>query len=147
MREPSNVHKTTIDVEVRYAETDQMGVVHHANYVVWLELARTHLCEASGFHYAEIEAMGFFLMVTGVALRYRRPARYGDIVQVECWTEELMSRGVRFGYDVKNNGEVLATGSSDHIWVERASGRPCRPPESLRGIFEQLAGVGAPKVD
>jgi acyl-CoA thioester hydrolase len=141
MSEPTNVHKTTIEVEVRYAETDQMGVVHHANYVVWLELARTRLCEASGFHYAEIEAMGYFLMVTGVALRYRRPARYGDIVQVDCWTEELMSRGVRFGYEVKKGGELLATGTSDHIWVERSSGRPCRPPESLRGIFEQLAGV------
>ena len=69
--------RSEIDVEVRYAETDQMGVVHHANYVIWFELARTSLCALSGFHYAEIEALGYLLMVTGVEVRYHRPARYG----------------------------------------------------------------------
>jgi acyl-CoA thioester hydrolase len=129
------------DVEVRYAETDQMGVVHHANYVVWFELARTRLCALSGFHYAEIERLGYRLMVTGVELRYRRPARYGDTVQVVCWGERLASRGVRFAYEVRRAGELLATGASEHVWVEAATGRPCRMPEALRPGFERLAGL------
>jgi acyl-CoA thioester hydrolase len=128
-------------IEVRYAETDQMGVVHHANYVVWFELARTRLCALSGFHYAEIEKMGYLLMVTGVEARYRKPARYGDTVQVVAWGERLASRGLRFAYEVRRGEELLATGATDHIWVERATGRPSRAPEAVRGPFRRLAGL------
>jgi acyl-CoA thioester hydrolase len=133
--------RCTSEIEVRYAETDQMRVVHHANYVIWFELARTRLCALSGFHYADIEKMGFLLMVTGVEVRYRRPARYGDTVQVVCWGERLGSRGVRFAYEVQKDGEVLATGATEHIWIEAASGRPCRTPEAVRGPFRKLAGL------
>jgi acyl-CoA thioester hydrolase len=129
-----------IDVEVRYIETDKMGVVHHANYIAWFELARTKLCAMSGYHYAEIEAMGYLLMVTGVEVRYRRPFRYGDVARVACWSERLGSRGVRFAYEVLKEGEVLATGATEHIWVEAASGRPCRPPEDVQEQFRRLAG-------
>jgi len=128
------------EIEVRYAETDQMGVVHHANYVIWFELARTHLCAMSGFRYVEIERLGYLLMVTGVELRYRRPARYGDTVQVICWGERLASRGVRFAYEVRRDQELLASGRTEHIWIEARSGRPCRMPEQLRAPFARLAG-------
>src|ERR1700681_599283 len=99
--------RSEIDVEVRYAETDQMGVVHHANYVIWFELARTHLCALSGFHYAEVERLGYRLMVSGVALRYSRPATYGDVVRVTCWCERLASRGIRFAYEVRRGADLL----------------------------------------
>ena len=138
MSEPT---RCTTDIEVRYAETDQMGVVHHANYVIWFELARTRLCALSGFHYADIEKMGYLLMVTGVEVRYRRPARYGDTVQVVCWGDRLGSRGVRFAYEVQKDGEVLATGATEHIWIEEATGRPCRTPEAVRETFRKLAGL------
>ena len=128
------------EIEVRYAETDQMGVVHHANYVVWFELARTRLCSESGFHYADIERLGYLLMVTGVEARYYRPARYGDVVQVACWCERMGSRGLRFAYEVQARGERLATGATEHVWVERETGRPCRTPEAVRAPFERLAG-------
>jgi len=131
------------EIEVRYAETDQMGVVHHANYVVWFELARTRLCALSGFTYAEIERLGYLLMVTAVELRYRRPARYGDTVGVTCWGERLASRGVSFAYEVRRGDDLLATGRSEHIWIEGASGKPCRMPEQLRAPFERLAGRAA----
>jgi len=107
--------RCTTDIEVRYAETDQMGVVHHANYVIWFELARTRLCALSGYHYADIEKMGYLLMVTGVEARYRRPAHYGETVQVVCWGDHLGSRGMRFAYEVRKDDELLATGASDHI--------------------------------
>ena len=132
--------RTSLDIEVRYAETDQMGVVHHANYVVWFELARTRLCALSGFHYADIEKMGYLLMVTGLEVRYRRSARYGDTVTVTCWGERLASRGLRFAYEVRNGDELLATGNTDHLWIEKASGRPCRISEPLREPFVRLAG-------
>ncbi len=133
--------RTAIDIEVRYAETDQMGVVHHANYIVWFELARTRLCATSGFHYADIERLGYLLMVTGVESRYHRPARYGDVVQVHCWCERLGSRGLRFAYEVRKGDEKLVTGATEHIWIERETGRPCRTPEPLREPFMRLAGL------
>jgi acyl-CoA thioester hydrolase len=138
---PATPTRTHVDVEVRYAETDQMGVVHHANYVVWFELARTRLCALSGVHYAEIEEMGYFLMVTGVEVRYRRPARYGDTARVTCWNERYGSRGVRFAYEVTRGGEVLVTGATDHVWVDRSTGRPCRTPAPLVAPFRKLAGL------
>jgi len=133
--------RTEIDVEVRYAETDQMGVVHHANYIVWFELARTRLCFLSGFHYADIEKLGYLLMVTGVESRYHRPARYGDVVAVHCWCERVGSRGLRFAYEVRKEGEKLVTGATEHIWIEKETGRPCRTPEPLREPFARLAGL------
>lgn len=141
---------TTIDVEVRYAETDQMGVVHHATYVVWFELARTALCAATGHHYADIERAGHLLMVTGVEARFLRPARYGDTVQVACRLARLGSRGLRFAYEVTRDGERLATGTTEHLWVAKATGRPCRMPEVLRPGFEALRpsppqGPGGPR--
>lgn len=142
MKEPGG--SVAVDIEVRYAETDQMGVVHHANYVVWFELARTALCSATGMHYAEVERLGYLLMVTGVEARFLRPARYGDTVQVSCRLDRLASRGLRFGYEVTRGGEILATGATDHLWVARASGRPCRMPEVLRPGFEALARPPGP---
>ena len=133
--------RAEIDVEVRYAETDQMGVVHHANYIVWFELARTRLCSLSGFHYADIEKLGYLLMVTGVESRYHRPARYGDVVQVHCWCERVGSRGIRFAYEVRKENEKLVTGVTDHVWIEKETGRPCRTPEPLREPFARLAGL------
>lgn len=135
--------RCTIDIEVRYAETDQMAVVHHANYIIWFELARTRICAMSGFHYAEIENMGYLLMVTGVSARYRRSARYGDTVQVTCWGEHLGSRGIHFAYEVHRGGELLVTGTSEHLWIDKATGRPCRMPEAFRESFERLAGKTA----
>jgi acyl-CoA thioester hydrolase len=134
----SHPTRVATDVEVRYAETDQMGVVHHANYIVWFELARTNLCARSGFHYADIERLGYLLMVTGVEARYHRPARYGDVVRVVCWCERLGSRGMRFAYEVRKNEERLATGATEHVWIESATGRPCRTPDVLRAPFERL---------
>jgi acyl-CoA thioester hydrolase len=133
--------RCTTNIEVRYAETDQMGVVHHANYIVWFELARTNLCALSGYRYADIEKMGYLLMVTGVETRYRHPARYGDTVRVVCWGDHLGSRGMRFAYEVLRDDDLLATGATEHVWIESSTGRPCRTPELLREPFRKLAGL------
>jgi acyl-CoA thioester hydrolase len=133
----------TVDLEVRYAETDQMGVVHHANYVVWFEVARTHLCSKSGIHYADIERRGYLLLVTGVEISYRRPARYGDVVRVTCRVARLGSRGVHFAYQVEGPAGLLATGLTQHVWVHSETRRPCRLPAEIQVPFEELAGRAA----
>ncbi|MGH9379906.1 MAG: acyl-CoA thioesterase [Thermoanaerobaculia bacterium] len=131
--------RSHVDVEVRYAETDQMGVVHHAAYLVWFELARTHHCALTGRRYADIEGMGYWLMVTGVDLRYRRGARYGDTVRVACWIDELTSRTLRFSYEVTRDEQTLATGHSDHLWVRIRDRKPCRIPPELEPAFRALS--------
>lgn len=131
--------RLSVDVEVRYAETDQMGHVHHGVHVVWFELARTRLCQESGFAYRDIEAMGYFLLVTGVEVRYLKPALYGSDVQVECWLEHYASRKLRFGYTIHQDGAAVATGTTEHMWFDRAKERPCRTPKVLEAPFRQLA--------
>ncbi|MEM6457350.1 MAG: thioesterase family protein [Acidobacteriota bacterium] len=145
---PSAPFVETIAAEVRYAETDQMGVVHHAVYPIWFELARTALCKRSGLSYAEVEQLGYFLMVTAVNVRYRRGAHYGDVVEVGCVVERAASRGLTFAYSVRRRpkggddankpGPLLASGTTEHIWVARESGRPTRPPAALQTTFERL---------
>ena len=131
-------HETHIDVEVRYAETDQMGVVHHSNYLVWCELARTRLCSQTGYHYSDIEEMGYQLMVTGAQLRYRQPARYGDVVRVACRLERLTSRGLVFGYRIARGERLLARGATEHVWYDVGRSRVCRIPAVLDAPFRAL---------
>ncbi len=88
-----------------------MGVVYHANYLVWLDRARTELMRETGLTYKELERRGVYLAVSEVKIRYRLPAWYDDLVRVRCWVRELASRRVSFGYAVERaeTGELLAT--------------------------------------
>lgn len=131
--------RTELDIEVRYAETDQMGIVHHANYLVWFELARTRFCVEAGKPYPEIEALGYFMIITRAQQDYRQAARYGDTVRASCWLDWVASRSLQFGYEVRRGEELLTTGFTRHLWVKRESRRPCSMPEGLRAIFLELA--------
>ncbi len=131
-------HAAHATIEVRYAETDQMGIVHHANYLVWFEQARTRLCSEAGFHYSEIEKRGYLLLVSGAQLSYRGPSRYGDVVDVACWVDRVGSRGVTFAYAVSRGGSLLATGETDHVWVDASTRRPTRFPEELKEPFRRF---------
>ncbi|MFH1175968.1 MAG: thioesterase family protein [Acidobacteriota bacterium] len=122
-----------VPIRVRYAETDQMGVVHHSVYAVWFEAARTELARAVGLPYNQWERQGVLLMVSGLAVRFRRPARYGEDVTVEVKVAEVASRRVVFVYVVTNEkGETLAEGETRHLVVERATGHPMVIPAELR---------------
>ena len=103
-----------------------MGVVHHANYLVWFELARTRLCLEAGLHYAEIEKHGLLLLVTGAQLTYRAPAHYGETVVASCWVERLGSRAVTFAYRVARGGEA-ARHRLDRARLGRRGGHGARP--------------------
>lgn len=98
-------------VRVNYSETDQMGVVYHARYLVWLDVARCEHLRRTGMSYRELEEQGLRLVVGEVGIRYRSPARYDDLVRVRCWVRELASRRITFGYAVEaaDDGRVFAT--------------------------------------
>jgi len=130
-----------IEVEVRYAETDQMGIVHHSVYLVWFELARTRLCLESGYHYADIERLGHQLVVTRTSTRHVRGAHYGETVTVRCCLEQLSGRGLRFAYQVRLAERLLADGMTEHVWVRTETARPCRIPSVLVNPFRRLAGL------
>ena len=124
-----------IELRVRYAETDQMGVVYHANYLPWCEVARTELIRRRARSYAELEREGVRLAVSEATLRYHSPARYDDLIRVECWTEEVRSRAVTFAYLVSRitDGEAperLVSARTALIALDH-SGRPRTLPADL----------------
>jgi len=123
---------------VRYKETDQMAIAHHANYVVWFEIGRTDLCREAGFPYSQIEERGLILVVTEIVCRYRAPYRYDDEVVIRTTISEGASRMMRFAYELRDgSGERLhATGSSAHVWVDRASRRPVMAAADVMKAFE-----------
>ncbi|MDP3910244.1 MAG: thioesterase family protein [Gemmatimonadales bacterium] len=102
---------------VNYSETDQMGVVYHANYLVWMDMARTEHLRERGVSYKELEAAGVYLAVTDVRIRYRQPARYDDLIRIRCWVRERGSRRVIFGYAVERDDTdaLLATAETSLI--------------------------------
>jgi acyl-CoA thioester hydrolase len=124
-------------IRVRYKETDQMGIAHHSNYVVWFEIGRTDLCRATGFTYRDIEERGRILVVTEITCRYRAPYRYDDEVLIRTSISASGSRSMKFHYELLDgSGErVHATGESVHMWVDRESRRPTRADEDAMKAF------------
>jgi acyl-CoA thioester hydrolase len=124
-------------VRVRYKETDQMGIAHHSNYIVWFEIGRTDLCRATGFPYTEIEARGFVLVVSEVACRYRTPFRYDDEVLIRTSVGEIASRAMRFAYELYDGtgSELRATGFSSHLWLDRKTWKPVRADAEVVKAF------------
>jgi acyl-CoA thioester hydrolase len=125
-------------LRVRYKETDQMGIAHHANYIVWFEIGRTDLCRAAGFPYSEIESRGYILVVTEMQCRYRVPYRYDDEVVIRTSVASLASRSMKFAYELYDaNGSTLhASGASSHLWLEEKTRRPVRADEDVMRAFE-----------
>ncbi|PWW25774.1 acyl-CoA thioester hydrolase [Cytobacillus oceanisediminis] len=116
---------STKEVEVRYAETDQMGVVYHANYLIWMELGRTQIIKDLGFSYAEMEQDGIISPVLDIQASYKKPLRYGQIATIKTWIEEYDGFRVSYGYEIFNDGgELAVTGSSKHVCVKKDSFRP-----------------------
>lgn len=101
-----------------------MGFVYHANYLVWLDMARTEHLRRTGVTYKEMEQEGVFLAVTEAHIRYRQPARYDDMVRIRCWVRDLASRRVIFGYAVERTAtnELLATAETALIALDRRHG-------------------------
>jgi len=120
-------------VRVRYAETDQMGIAWHGEYLAWFEVGRTDLLRGCGCTYRDLEAQGLRLPVIEVQARFLRPALYDDVLEIRTRLTDLRKVRVTFAYEVLREGTEgpLATGSTSHAALDR-EGRPCRIPEDLR---------------
>ncbi len=124
-------------VRVRYAETDQMGVVYHANFYVWFEVGRVEFLRDVGVNYKEMETKDdCFIVVAESSCRYRKPARYDEVIRVRTRIAKGNSRMCRMEYEVLNDesGELLATGGTTHVFCDR-NGRPKSLPAQYRKYF------------
>jgi len=124
-------------LRVRYAETDQMGIVYYANYLVWMEVARVEYCKALGFSYEQMEREdGVLLAVAEARCRYLYPARFDQEVIIETSLADAHPRMVRFGYEIRlaEDGRKLATGETSHVFCGRDM-KPVRLPEKYRANF------------
>jgi acyl-CoA thioester hydrolase len=123
-------------LRVRYAETDKMGVVYYANYFVWFEVGRTDLLRTAGWSYREMELEGFALPVIDARCTYRESAKYDDDIEIRTIGELLSPVRLQFKYDVVRipDEAPLASGLTVHASLDR-TGRPCRLPERVRGLF------------
>lgn len=123
---------STKEIEVRYAETDQMGVVYHANYIIWMELGRTQFVKDLGFNYAALEEQGVLSPVLDIQASYKKPLHYGETATVKTWVEAYDGLRTTYGYEIYNQEGILAvSGSSLHTCVKKDSFRPI----SLRRKF------------
>jgi acyl-CoA thioester hydrolase len=124
-------------VRVNYSETDQMGVVYHARYLVWLDIARTEHLRRTGLSYRSLEEQGFRLAVGELGIRYRRPARYDDPVRIRCWVREAAPRRIIFGYALEHadSGALLATAWTSMLVLDPAMSLSRLPPAVL-GLLE-----------
>jgi acyl-CoA thioester hydrolase len=122
-------------VRVRYAETDQMGVVYYANYIVWMEVGRVELCRACGFNYRDMELNDNVLLAVAEAnCRYHSPARFDDEVIIKAWIEKADRRMVTFGYEMRTDDRVVATGYTKHLFLGRDF-KATRLPEKYYPMF------------
>jgi acyl-CoA thioester hydrolase len=120
-------------IRVRYAETDRMGLLHHANYIVYFEQARTELLRNRGWSYREIEDAGHFLVIVEVGCKFKRPAHYDDLLTIKTIVEKVTHVKIVHRYEVRRDGLLLAEGHSTLACVD-GEGRPQPLPAALRGV-------------
>ncbi|MFT7669483.1 MAG: acyl-CoA thioester hydrolase [Planctomycetota bacterium] len=128
-----------LNLQVRYGETDQMGVVHHANYLAYFEEGRTQMMAHLGCSYAGLEREGIGLPVRNIELRYRAPAHYEEILVVETLVLGMRAASISFGYRILrvSDGELLVTGKSELACITLGAERKVVPlPDSLRELLE-----------
>ena len=130
------MHTSTL--RVRYAETDAMGVVHHAAYVPWFEVGRVNLLRAAGCPYGDIEARGLLVVLSDLQVRYRSPARFDDEVVIETQLITLKSRQIAFRYRalLATTATILVEGQTNHIVVLRATMKPTVLPVDLSALLQ-----------
>lgn len=125
-----------IQFRVRYGETDQMGVVYHGNYAQYFEMGRTEWLRKFGFSYKQMEADGIMLPVISLTVKFKKPARYDDLIKVKTEVVKKPSARIEFTYEISNDAdEILTTGTSELVFMDIAKNRPTRCPKY---ILDQL---------
>ncbi|WP_019038002.1 acyl-CoA thioesterase [Psychroflexus tropicus] len=130
---PISVHS---EVEVRYAETDQMGVVHHSVYPIYFEQARVDWLREVGMHYQKMEDNGIMLPLSKLTVDYKKPAKFGDILNIETSLHQLPTASILFDYKIKNqSNELLCLGQTVLVFVNKSTRRPIRCPEEIMTLI------------
>ena len=131
--------ESRVQITVRYAETDMMGIVYHGNYLPWFEVGRTTLLKECGLPYRELEAQGYRLPVIELGTKFFKPALYDDTVTVLTWLKQRPTLRIHLEYEVRRGEELLVTGFTTHAFINR-QGEPVRPPADfaakMRAVFQ-----------
>jgi len=125
-----SAQRMAIEVRVRYSDCDPMNVAHHSVYPIWMEIARTELLRHSGVPYSDLEQRGVLFVVAKMSLRYRRPAKYDQVLRVSVWGEPVRTK-IDHQYEIHHQSELLVTAMTTLVCVDR-TGKPQAIPE---GIF------------
>ena len=125
-------------IRVRYSETDKMGVVYYANFLVWFEVGRTDYCRKTGFTYKDMEKDGLLLSVAEATCRYQSPAYYDDLLTVNTYLQSLKKRVLHFEYKIfrDDKNKLLATGQTTHIITDR-NGQPKSLPKKYQALLQE----------
>ena len=125
-----------IPIRVRYGETDQMGVVHHANYALYLEMGRTEWLRKKGISYKEMESGGIMLPVISMSLNYKKSGHYDDVLKVKTQLKKAPSVRIEFDYEITNEaGEILVTATTVLVFIDMKTKRPIKCPDA---VFEKI---------
>jgi acyl-CoA thioester hydrolase len=145
MRAPSSAAVSrihTVELRVRYAETDRMGVVYHANYLVWCEVGRTDFIRTSGVSYREMEEHGVGLAVAEATLRFHAPAKYDDVIRVQTTLTDVRSRSVTFDYSILRADDTRLVSASTRLVSIDPAGRTTAIPVQFRELLERARSEG-----
>lgn len=126
----------SVDLRVRYQETDQMGIVYYANYYVWFEVARTEYLRNLGYPYRNFERDGAYLVVVNSSCQYKQPAHYDDLITVKSWISSIKNTSFTFEYEVERGKDILATGKTAHVFINK-DGKPVKIPLKIRELIEK----------
>lgn len=137
-----NFYISTKEIQLSYADTDMMGVIYHANYLKWFELGRTNFIEDLGYHYLDMERVGYYAPVYHVSVTYKKPVRYGDKVFVKTWVEENRGLKTVYGYTIVNDSqEICAEGSTTHIIVKKEDFKPVQFKKAFPQWFQKYEEI------
>ncbi len=127
------MNEHTYTVRVRYAETDQMGVVYHGNYAVYFEMGRVEWLRNKGISYKSMEESGVMLPVVSLSMQYKKPAKYDDLLTVKTILKGYSSVKIEFDYEIYNEAkDLLTTGNSILVFVDKTTGKPTSIPEYVK---------------
>ena len=133
MGKPSNKH--SIEVRVTYADTDQMGVVYYANYLIWFEMVRTEFFRGRGIVYKKLEdEQKIYLPVVEAHCSYKAPIRYDEVITVSTWLSEVGRCRLTFEYEISSGGKVTTQGHTKHVFIDSKS-KPIEIPVDIKEIF------------
>jgi|26BtaG_2_1085354.scaffolds.fasta_scaffold05619_3 acyl-CoA thioester hydrolase len=130
MSNPLYYHE--IELRVRYAETDQMGIVYYGNYAQYFEVGRVEWLRKFGISYKSMEEEGLMLPVVSLSVKYKKPARYDDLIKVKTQLVKMPSASIEFDYEITNqSGEILTKGNTELVFMDVNRNRPTRCPKYL----------------